>query len=130
MTEAARVPLMTIERTGWLEGNGLQMLTIHPTFPTPRDWNKHGWGQRTERVLVVTPEGRQLEATARINVIHVNFREPHVPIEERWPIAIWLTDRRPEEIPVGSKIFVSPEVRDAILPDSALPNTYSTNDKK
>jgi hypothetical protein len=49
---------------------------------------------------------------------HLNIRDPDVPIEERWRVTMWLTDRSAEDVPVGSKILVSREVRDAILPEN------------
>ncbi|EDY21141.1 hypothetical protein CfE428DRAFT_1434 [Chthoniobacter flavus Ellin428] len=47
---------------------------------------------------------------------HLNIRDPEVPAEERWRIALWLTDRTDDEVPAGSQILVAPEVREAILP--------------
>ncbi|MBN9693715.1 MAG: hypothetical protein J0M24_26015 [Verrucomicrobia bacterium] len=66
-------------------------------------------------MIVVRPDKRELEAIARISVSHLNFPNPNVSIDERWRITVSLTDRTAEEVPFGSKIFVSPEVRDAIL---------------
>jgi hypothetical protein len=64
---------------------------------------------------VIRPDATSLLATAQINVTHRNITDPNVPIEARWPITVWLTDRTEDEVPVGSKIMVNPEVRAAIL---------------
>jgi hypothetical protein len=112
-----RVGLLTVERTSWLKRPEVQMLIILPDFPTPRGWKERGWIRRTETVLVVRPDGSQVEASAEINMTHRNMRGP-APIEERWRITMWLTDRTTKEVPDGSKILVSREIRDAILPDN------------
>jgi hypothetical protein len=112
-----RVELLTVERTSWLKQSGVQMLIILPEFPTPRGWKERGWIRRTETVLVERPDGSQVEASAQINMTHRSIRGP-APIEERWRVTMWLTDRTAEEVPDGSRILVSREVRDAILPDS------------
>ena len=95
------------------------MLIISPGFPVPWDSKGHGWKNRTEDVGIVRPDGSELEATAQINMIHLNIPDPSVPLEARWKITMWLTDRMSEEVPVGSRILVSQEVRDALLPKSS-----------
>jgi len=111
-----RVALLTVESTSWLNRNTVRMLIIRPAFAVPKGWKERGWTQRTEMVSVVTPDGREIEATAQINMTHLSFRGSLVPAGAGWRITIWLIDRTPEEPPNGSKILVSQEVRDAILP--------------
>jgi hypothetical protein len=96
------------------------MLIIYPTFRAPKDWDKRGWRERTEPVLVIRPDGRELEATAQINTSVRSCSDGSIPIEERMRVTMWLTDRTAEEVPDGSKILVSREVRDAILPSDAV----------
>src|SRR5882724_8883291 len=110
-----RFELLTVERRIWLKRPGLQMLVIHPSFPLPKGWNERGWQKRSETVLVRRPDGSEIEASAEINMTHRSIRGP-APIEEIWRITMWLTDKTDEEVPDGSKILVSREVRDAILP--------------
>jgi len=112
-----RFELLTVEHTFWLKNPGVQMLIIHPDFPTPKGWKERGWSKRTETVLVRRPDGSEIEASAEINMTHLNIRGP-APIEEVWRVTMWLTDRTAEEVPDGSKILVSREVRDAILPEN------------
>lgn len=98
------------------------MLVLSPHFRMPKSWSKRGWAERQEQVTVIRPDGSSLMATAQINVTHLNIQGPDVPIEARWPITVWLTDRTEDEVPVGSKIMVPPEVRAAILgEDSQIP---------
>jgi hypothetical protein len=108
------VELFTIEGTFWINQNGVQMLILRPIFRVPPG----GWRSRTESVGIVTPDGRELSATAQISMTHLNISDPNVPIEERWPITIWLTDRTKDEVPVGSRVLVSEEIKKELLPQS------------
>lgn len=107
--------LLTVEHTFFISRPGVQMLVLSPHFRMPKNWGERGWNQRQEQVTVIRPDGSSLPATAQINVTHLNIRDPDVPIEARWPITVWLTDRTEDEVPVGSKIMVNPEVHAAIL---------------
>ena len=111
-----RVELLTVEGT-WELRPKAQMLIIYPRIRAPRDWGKRGWGERTEPVIVIRPDGSEIEATAQLNTTVTSSREI-VPIEERMWVTMWLTDRTAEEVPDGSRILVSREVRDAILPQN------------
>ena len=110
-----QLELMTVEHTFFISRPGVQMLVLSPHFTMPKNWSNHGWAERQEQVTVIRPDGSTLTATAQINVTHLNIRGADVPIEARWPITVWLTDRTEEEVPVGSKIMVDPEVCAAIL---------------
>jgi hypothetical protein len=111
--------LMTVERTLFLSRPGLQMLVLTPCLKVFMGRSAPELVQRQERVTVIRPDGSRIAATAQINTIHVNIADPHAPIEDRWPIRVWLTDRTEEEVPVGSKILVDPAVRAAILGEDA-----------
>lgn len=111
-----RVELLTVTDTFWLAKNGVQMLMLLPDFSVPKGWKQQGWNARSEPVVVLKPDGDEVEATAQINMTHLNIPEPSAPIDSRWRIIVWLTDRKKEEVPIGSKILVSEEVRDTLLP--------------
>ena len=111
-----RVELLIVERTLELRPKA-QMLIVYPRFHPPQDWDTRGWDKRTEPVVVIRPDGSEIEATAQINTTVTSSRE-FVPIEERMWVTVWLTDRTAEEVPDGSRILVSREVRDAILPEN------------
>jgi len=85
----------------------------------PRDWEKKGWSERREAVVVVRPDGAEIGATAQINMKHLSIRGP-VKLRDCWRITVWLTDRTEDDVPVGSKILVSQEIRDALLPNDAV----------
>jgi hypothetical protein len=107
---------LTVEDTFWFECNGLVRLILHPNFSVPLDWEQNAWSQRTEPVVVAKPNGQQIEAPLRSTWEHFRISDPSVSIDKRWRLTLWLTDRTKEEIPVGSRILVSPEDRNAILP--------------
>jgi|ERR1043165_5653757 hypothetical protein len=111
-----RVELLTVEDAFWLGRKGVAMLILHPDFSVPPGWEQRGWSQRTEPVVVVKPDGQKIEATAQINMTHLNIPDPGVSIDRRWRLTVWLTDRTKEDVPVGSRILVSQEIRDTILP--------------
>jgi len=90
------------------------MLVIKPNFSIPEAWEN-----RTEKVLVITPDGLRLEASGEFSSTHVNISDPTAPIDQRWRITLWLTDRTKDEVPIGSKIFVSQELKDALVRDAA-----------
>ena len=110
-----RQELLTVEHAYYIDRPGAPMLVLSPHFHMPKTWKENGWRERQEQVTVLRPDGSELPATAQINVTHLNIRDPDVPIEARWPITLWLTDRTPDEVPIGSKILVQPSVREAIL---------------
>lgn len=111
----AQSELMTVENTFFLSRPGVQMLVLEPRFRMPKSWNRQGWFQRQEQATVIRPDGSRLTATAQINVTHLNIIGADVPIEDRWPITVWLTDRTADEVPVGSRLLVEREVCEAVL---------------
>ncbi|WP_035607758.1 hypothetical protein [Haloferula sp. BvORR071] len=104
-----RVHLLTVQDPLWLPQ--ASMLVVQSVFPHA----DRNWHNRDERVWVITPDGRELEATAHIQITHLNIRDPDVSIEMRWPVTMWLTDRSAEEVPNGSRIECAPEMRRALL---------------
>ncbi|MDB6110265.1 MAG: hypothetical protein JWR69_2015, partial [Pedosphaera sp.] len=78
-----------------------------------------GWKHRTEVVAVVRPDGRELEIPAQISLLHINISEPNVSIDRRWRVTILFQGITSDDVPDGSKIFVSLETRDALLPGTA-----------
>jgi len=114
-----RAELLTVEHTFWINKPGISMLVLSPSFPMPRDWEKKGWSERREAVVVVRPDGAEIGATAQINMTHLSIRGPVNP-RDCWRITVWLTDRTEDDVPVGSKILISQEIRDALLPNDAV----------
>ena len=114
-----RVELFTVEDTSWIPAENTQLLILRPDFPVSGGWRRLGQFERMETVTIVRPDGQQIEAIAHISTSHINYSDPHVPIEMRWRITVWFTDRPKEDVPIGSRILVSEEIRDAILAPNA-----------
>jgi hypothetical protein len=106
-----RVKLMTIEDRFHIRGVGV---TIRSDFRVP---NGH-WAARTEAVIVVKPDGHNFEAIAKFNLSHFNISDPKVSIERRWRVTIMFPDMLSEDVPVGSKILVSHEIKEALFYDA------------
>ena len=105
--------LLTVEHTFFIARGDTSLLILYPDFPIPEDYGSPV--QRVEQVSLLRPDGSCIEATAQINVSHLNIPAPDVPWDARWRITIVLTDRKKDEVPVGSKLLVAEDVRDAIL---------------
>ena len=104
----SRVELLTIEDRFAIEGRGV---VIVPDFSVP-----DGWKDRTDAVVVMKPDGQQQEAEAQFSMSHFVPLDRKAPLDKRWRIVVLLLGGKKEDLPVGSKILVSQEVRDAILP--------------
>ena len=114
-----RVELFTVTDTSWLPAKNTQLLILRPDFPVTDGWRQLGKFEHIVTVVIVKPDGSQFEATAHISTSHINIADPYAPIEERWRITVWFTDRPKDDVPIGSRILVSQELRDAILPHNA-----------
>jgi len=111
-----RVLLITVERTSCLRSETHPergVLVVEPRLRVPRD----GWKERTEAVLVLRPDGHELEATAQISLSHLNIRmsERDDTVDQRWRVSVWFYGLTGDDIPDGSKILVSRDTRDALL---------------
>ena len=104
----SRVELLAIEDRFLVEGRGV---IIVPDFSVPP-----GWKDRIDTVVVTKPDGQQHEAKAQFSMSHFRPVDPKAPIDKRWRIVVLLLGENKEDLPVGSKILVSREIRDAILP--------------
>jgi len=103
----SRVELLTVEDCFLIEGRGLVVI---PDFSVP-----NGWKNRTESVTVVRPDGQQCQGEAQFSMSHFRLLDPNALIDKRWRITVLLQNWKKEELPVGSKIFVSQQAKDAIV---------------
>jgi hypothetical protein len=101
----SRVELLTIKDCFLIEGRGVVVI---PDFSVP-----DGWKDRTDTVAVTKPDGQQYQATAQFNMSHFRMLDPKA---SGWRVVMLLPNGKKEDLPVGSKILVSQEIRDAILP--------------
>ena len=112
--QVERVALLTVESTSGsasADHAERRRLIIHPDLSVP----PAGWKERTETVTILTPEGREFEATATFCLSHINIKDPRVSIDQRWRVIVCLQGMTSDSVPIGSKIFVSRETRDALL---------------
>lgn len=113
-----RVVLITVEATSCLRSDVHPercVLIVAPRLAVPPD----GWKGRTETVTILTPDGHEFEAIADISLTHLNIRDPHASIDQRWKVTISFERMKSDDVPDGSKILVSQETKDALLPRSA-----------
>lgn len=110
-----QLELLTVEHTFLISKPGIHMLVLSPKIILPKTWRERGWSERQEQVTVARPDGSRVTATAQLNMTHLNIRGGDVSLEARWPLTVWLTDLSEDEVPIGSRILVNPEVRAAIL---------------
>jgi hypothetical protein len=102
------VELLTIEDSFQI-GRGVIVI---PDFSLP-----NGWKNRTEVVVVRKPNGQQYEATAQFSMTHFNISDPDVSIDKRWRVVVQFPDGKKDELPTGTKILVSEQVKNAIIGD-------------
>ncbi|MDR0777037.1 MAG: hypothetical protein LBE81_10440 [Azonexus sp.] len=108
-----RVELLTVTEGFQLSGIGL-MLT--PDFAVPP-----GWKNISEEIWALLPDGTEFKAQAQFNKWHFNFgRTPTAEQQQRaWRIFVSLPEANKMDVPAGSRLLVSPELRLAILGDGA-----------
>ncbi len=108
MKQVQSIELLTVEDCFQISGRGVVVI---PDFSIP-----NGWKNRKDTVMVVTPAGQKHEVVAQFSMSHFKPIDPNVPLDKRWRVIVLLTDYKKEDLPVGSKIFVSQEIKDAIQP--------------
>jgi hypothetical protein len=102
------VELLNVEDSLNISGRGL---IIFPDFSVP-----NGWTNRTDSVVLVKLDGEEITTKAHFNVAHFNYSGPFDKdwIDKRWRIVVQLPDWPSGKLQVGTKLFVSAAVRDAI----------------
>ena len=98
--------LLTVQEHFDITGRGLVLL---PDFDVP-----NGWRNRSELVLVVTPDGTEHEFAARFELIHFNIRDPNVGVNRRWRVSVSLPSASKAAVPVGSKLLCESELKMAL----------------
>jgi hypothetical protein len=102
-----QVELLTVTDSFDITGRGVVVL---PDFSVPRD----GWKDRKEDFTILTPTGQAHEATALVSLTHFTFSDPTISAEKRWRVVVMIQGRKKEEIPIGSRLFFSREITDAL----------------
>ncbi len=109
------VELLTVEDCFTIQGRGV---VVFPDFFVPV-----GWKDRTDTIVVIRPDGHRYDATARFSVSRFQLLDPNAQIDKKWRVVVLLLKGRQEEVPVGSKLLVSQDVRNAIIPDIVPPTS-------
>jgi hypothetical protein len=99
--------LLTVQEHFDITGRGLVLL---PDFEVPE-----GWKNRSEAVLVVTPDGMEHECAARFELIHFNIRDPSVGANRRWRVSVSLPAATKAAVPIGSKLLCGSELKTALV---------------
>ena len=90
-------------------------LVLAPDFALP----KTGWSNFGSEVVVERPDGSQLPTTAKFSQTHFLIKDPSVPIDKRWRITVSLPGLTKRNVPIGSKILVTPATAARVLPGAA-----------
>jgi hypothetical protein len=105
-----RTELLRVDDSFHIHGHGL---VVRPDFSVP-----NGWKNQVETVVVEKPDGQQYESVAQFNVTHFNLSfpvtDPRGSIDRRWRVIVMLPKATKADLPIGSKIFVSRELRDKL----------------
>jgi hypothetical protein len=86
-------------------------LTLVPDFPVLH-YDK--WNDFDTPVLVITPNGEQKEFHANFQRCHFNIRGPGVDISRCWRIVVSLPNASKEDVPVGSRVWVTRDIKRAL----------------
>lgn len=103
-----RVELLTVEECFQLSQMGLVLV---PDFSVPRG----NWKNFSDTVVLARPDGHEFEVFAQFNMSHFNIRDPNASVDKRWRVVVSLPELKKVDVPIGSKILVSSEVKEAVL---------------
>jgi hypothetical protein len=101
------VELLTVKECfGIGDGDGVFLV---PDFPVP----KRGWRDRSEAVVIVKPDGQEIKTRAQFGVAHFNIAGP-ASLDQRWRVVVRLPACERDQVPIGSKLQVSSEIKDEL----------------
>ena len=95
---------MTVEDAFHFERAGL--LVLRPDFSLPEAFPT----QHIETVRIDTPGGMSFETPAQFNLSHIHIASSEPLLDQRWRLTVSLMKTSPNQVPVGSRIFASPEL--------------------
>lgn len=109
-----RVELLTVAETFLLTKVGLVLM---PDFPVPPRWKN-----KSDQVTVQSPDGLRVAVHAEFNVVHFTLgRSQTVTQRERsWRVVVILPQTAKSAVPVGSRIFVSPDIQVSLLSSTSI----------
>jgi hypothetical protein len=89
-------------------GGGIVLL---PNFSVPNG----KWKSRIEKVIIVKTDGQKIDAVGRFNLSHFNYADPSVSLDKRWRVTVSFPEKTKDFVPVGSKIYVPQEFKEALI---------------
>jgi hypothetical protein len=101
------VKLLTVAGSFQLKGRGVVVI---PNLPPPAA----GWKASSHTVVIVTPGGGSREVEARLEVWHFNIPDAAVAAQHGEGLVLSFPALTKNEVPIGSRIMVPPELRDVI----------------
>jgi hypothetical protein len=100
------VELLTVQDHFDMTGRGLVLL---PDFDVP-----DGWRDRSDTVIVVTPDGERQEFLAHFSIVHFNISDPNVDSKGRWRVSVSLPTASKSTVPIGSKVLCESRLKAAL----------------
>ncbi|MEM9567826.1 MAG: hypothetical protein AAF974_05915 [Cyanobacteria bacterium P01_E01_bin.34] len=101
------VELLTVEDRFQLSHLGL---TVVPHLPRP----KKPWPSFEATGSLLKPDGSDETLLLRFTVSHFNTADPQIPVEQCWQVAVSLPELQKDDVPVGSHLLVSEDVRNRL----------------
>lgn len=101
------VELLTVEDRFQLIHKGL---IVVPCLPVP----KGDWSNFEASGSLLKPDGPDETVLLRFTVSHFNIADPRIPVEQCWQVAVSLPELQKDDVPVGSRLLVSEDVRDRL----------------
>jgi hypothetical protein len=93
--------LCQVEERRQIAGRGL---TILPNFSAAK---ADALTDYKTSIEVETANGKRRTFEAHFMTEHFSYSDPSVPIDKRWRIVLYIPKAKKEEVPIGSKLFVS-----------------------
>lgn len=101
------VELLTVADHFEIQGRGV---VVVPDFAPPDG----RWKNFSQTLVIITPDGRNHEATAHLQLSHFLIRDPAVSVEKRWRVVVSFPTLTKEEVPIGSKVMVPQSLKNAM----------------
>jgi hypothetical protein len=79
-------------------------LAVTPNFGAPDDAT---WKFCSTNVEVEKSNGERRAFEANFVLEHFYFTDPSMPVDKRWRIVLILPKAKKEEVPIGSRVYVS-----------------------
>ena len=93
--------LLTVEDRFLLTKIGL---VVTPDFSVPE---KGTWADFRSKAKIQDPNGKETEQEMHVGTWHFNIRDPEASVDKRWRVVLTFPSASKEQVPIGSRVFVS-----------------------